>query len=146
MRRAFALLLLLLALVVPAAAQTSCHTVTLPNSDGTGGAFTQPVGVTYPIVYGPVSVATGVEFWFHQHWAGAAPWTLQYLIYINGPGDVGRRIFWTANGADEAQTGKAVSFPMSTFINPGETLVVASVNNAGQPAPGYLIVTLRVCS
>ena len=123
------------------------RTVTLPDSDGTGGAFTQPVGVTYPITYTVPSTATagvGLEFWFHQFWAGAAsPNTLYYLVYINRPGDVGRRIFWAANAADEFNTGKAVSFPMSTWINPGETFIVASVNDTGVEATGYLIVTLR---
>ena len=123
------------------------RTITLPDSDGTGGAFTQPVGVTYPIQYTvPANAPAGVglEFWFHQFWAGAsAPWTLQYLVYINRPGDEGRRIFWAGNGADEFNTGKAVSFPMSTWICPGETFIVASVNQTGHEAPGYLIVTLR---
>lgn len=147
MRLAIAVILFVTLGVAPIAAQ-ACRTVTLPNSDNTGGAFTQPVGVTYPVSYINTTAAPiGLEFWFHAFWMGSPqPWQLLYLVYINRPGDIGRRIFWAGNGApDEYNTGKPVAFPMSTFIQPGETFIVASVNQTGSPAPGYLVVTLREC-
>lgn len=144
--KVIALIALLLLPLTSVYAQT-CHTNTYPDSNGSGGAYTQAGGVTYPIVYtNSTLVPIGLEFWFHAFWAGGNPAELYYLVYINRPTDVGRRIFWASNIADEYQTGKAISFPMSTFVQPGETFVVASVNNTGSPAPGYLIVTIRECN
>lgn len=69
------LLLLSGALVTPLHA--ACWTATYPDSNGTGGAFTQPVGVSYPIIYtNNTSAPIGLEFWFHVFWGGASSRTV----------------------------------------------------------------------
>lgn len=120
----------------------------LPESNGSGGAITYPVGVHYyQVLYNHPGggARVGIQFWHHVFDAGAPENSLYLLVYLNNEQQTGRRLFWAANAGPEAGHWWAVNFPMSTWINPGEQLAVVSVNNSGATRFGSLIVTLREC-
>jgi len=144
--RTLVALAVLLASVAPVGA--ACRTVTLPNSNDSGGAVHLQPGENY-IINGytapPGAASVGLEFWMHAFPAGV-PQNSQYLlVYLNDAHHGARRIFHAQNTGPEFDTGLPVNFPLSTFVNPGEWFTVNWLNNAGRPVDGYLIVTLREC-
>ena len=131
------------------AAEAACRTITLPDSNNTGGAVHAVQGSNYLINgYRPPANATsvGLEFWMHAFPAGV-PQNSQYLlVYLNDPEHGARRIFHAQNTGPEFDTGLAVNFPLSIHVNPGEWFTVNWLNNADRPVDGYLVVTVRECT
>jgi len=125
--------------------EAACRTVTLPESNNTGGAVTMQPGSNYMVYYPPAgATSVGLEFWSHAFLFQPA-YTQYLLVYLNDPTHGGRRIFHAWNAGPEYDTGWPSNFPMSIFVNPGEYLVVNWLNNTDAAVDGYLIVTIREC-
>ena len=140
------LLSALLIILMVTGAEGACRTITLPNSNGTSGDVLVPPGGYRPIEYFPPVGATsvGLEFWFHQFSAASPVGTQYLLVYLNRPDAGAQRIFHVEHVGSET-TGETKSFPMSTFVNPGEHFIVGWLNNTPNWQSGRLIVTVREC-
>lgn len=141
------LLVLLLLLIAATAEASQCRTITLPDSNGNGGAITVQPGSNYIVNYSPPPNASsvGLEFWTHAFPGGVPEYSQYLLVYLNDPTHNARRIFHAWNSGPEYPGSYAVNFPMSTFVNPGEQFVVNWLNNTSGPVSGYFAVTIREC-